>query len=104
MFQRAKWWEVAKTETENRLFKILSRNDKFKWRSIVTVSKELGIEDPEELENLLAVFITNRIIMIRKSEKGVYLGYWEVVEEEVESCKCNKHEFVEEEGPDVNVI
>ena len=105
MFQRKKWWEVVKTEAETRLFQILSRSEKFKWRSIVSVSKELDIDDPEELEELISVFIKNRMILIRKTDKGVYLGYWENVETDGEVCKCKCHDFgVEEDEFDPNMI
>jgi hypothetical protein len=105
MFQRKKWWEVASSEEENNLFKVLSRSKKYNWRKMDTVAKELGICDEDEFNALIKIFVKNRIILVRKTDKGMFIGYWENVENEKGICVCNQDQFEDtEEQCDPNVI
>ena len=57
-----KWWEVASSEEEKTLFKILARNPKYSWRSLSSILKETGWSR-EKLESVTEPFRKRKIIM-----------------------------------------
>ena len=77
---RKRWWEVANTDEEKKLFIFLARHPKFTWRSVASIMRELRIT-PEELEALVEPYRRAGMIVASVKRDGVYLAYWERLED-----------------------
>lgn len=97
---RKKWWEFLLTEDETKLFNIIARNPKFKWRNIETVLKLTGWS-PLKFNTVIDRFVLKKIILIKRTKKGLFIGYWEHVDAD---AHLNDEKYEEYEEVDPNVI
>ena len=75
-----KWWEVYPQGTkegdeEQRFFKVLERNPKYKWRSVEAIGKEAKLELPR-VEQIINKYYKRGMVFPSPSQDDQW-GYWE---------------------------
>lgn len=94
------WYDVYPKGTkegnnEEKVFKSLARNKKWKWRSLTALAKESGIKE-EEVEKILYKYYKQKIVF-QNPNTDTQWGYWEnlpeMLEEKGESILDHDHKL-----------
>ena len=75
-----KWYDIypkgtAEGDIEEKIFKILTRNRKWKFRSVLGISKELKIKE-QVIEKMILKY-SNLGIILQNPQNHLQWGYWE---------------------------
>ena len=83
--KRKKWWQLypqgtAEGDQEQKFFKVIARNPKYKFRSVAQISKETGLSK-ERVEEIIEKYAKISIV-IQNPKNAEQWGYWERVPKE----------------------
>ena len=84
--KRRKWWEVYPQGTkegdeEQKFFKVIARNPKYKFRSVAQISKEGGLLK-ERVEEIIEKYVKMDLVF-QNPKNADQWGYWERVPSEI---------------------
>lgn len=71
-----KWWDIYQDDAECRVFKVLSRDPDYEWRTTEAIAKKTGLTN-KQVESIIAKYHTAGIILQHKTDPNKW-QYWEL--------------------------